>query len=385
MRGAVIAVLVAGPTIWAQSMIDPARVPRRLLDIAPQPGDQPLHCNIVPMKPALDMSFRFQTGYDIQIPMQQYLGPDHFWAILTRVTPENSSPVWLAARVRLPDVPLTTVVTDTFGGFLVGAGKYKVDWALYDDEGRVCRKQWKIEAKLGFGERHVQAGIPPHTVSDFSGSNLPQSPPPPADAPPFRLTILLHAAPLSPRRMHLRMNDRVLLLSTLSALVERVQATSIRLAVFNFDKQKVIYKNDDFDLHAMGQVNEALNRLELETVDVQTLGNPQGHIDLLESLIGRETEASTRPHAVVFLGPAARYGETPLVLERPAGGIRFFYFQYRPFFGPPRQMAPDIISKAVSYLKGRVFQIYTPGQFADAIRDLQGIRREPAANAAARN
>jgi len=386
MRGALIAVLVAVPAVWAQSIIDPARVPSKLRDVAPQPGDQTLRCNIVPMKPALDMSFRFQTGYDIQVPMQQYLGAGHFWAILTRVTPQNGSPVWLAARVRLPDVPLTTVVTDTFGGFLVGAGKYQVDWALFDDEGRVCKKQWKIEAKLGFGERHVQAGIPPHTVSDFSGSGLRRSPPPSVDAPPFRLTILLHAAPLSPRRMHFRVNDRVLLLSTLSALVERAQATSIRLAVFNFDKQRVIYKNEDFDLLAMGQVNEALNRLELETVDVQTLENPQGHLDLLESLIGRETEASMRPDAVVFLGPAARYGETPLVLERPAERIRFFYFQYRPFFGPPRQMTPDIISKAVSYLKGRVFQIYTPGQFADAIRDLQGMRREPsAAKTATRN
>jgi hypothetical protein len=374
MRCALIAALMAASGVWAQSVIDPSRLPSRLLDLAPQAGDQLLHCDITQLKPALDMSFRFQTGYDIRVPMQQYLGEGHGWAILTRVTPENGSPVWLAARVRLPDVPLTTVVTDTFGGFLVGAGRYKVDWALYDDEGRVCRKQWKIEAKLGFGDRHVEAGIPPHTVSDFSGSGLPHRPPPPADAPPFRLTILLHAAPLSPRRMHIRLNDRVVLLSTLSSLVERVPATSVRLAVFNLDKQRVIYSNPDFKLQAMGQVGQALNQLELETVDVQTLANPRGHLDLLESLIGGETGSSSRPDAVVFLGPAARYEETPLALERPAEAMRFFYFQYRPFFGRPRQMPPDIISKAVSSLKGRVFQIYTPGQFANAIRDLQAMR-----------
>jgi hypothetical protein len=377
MRGALIAVVWASTGLWAQSVIDPARIPPHLLNIGPQPEDRPLHCDIAPVKPALDMSFRFQAGYDIRVPMQQYFGPGHGWAILTRVTPENGRPVWLAARVRLPDVPLTTVVTDTFGGFLVGAGKYKVDWALYDDEGRVCRRQWKIEAKLGFGERHVEAGIPPHTVSDFAGSGLPRRPPLPPDAPPFRLTILLHAAPLSPRRMHFRASDRVMLLSTLSALVERAPATSIRLAVFNLDKQRVIYSNGDFRLPAMGQVNEALNRLELETVDVQTLGNPQGHLDLLESLIGREAGSPNPPDAVVFLGPAARYEEARLALDRPPDGTRFFYFQCWPWFplAQPRRAAPDLIAKAVASLKGRVFQIYTPGQFADAIRDLDAVRR----------
>lgn len=383
MRGALIAVVLISPGgvfsppwLRAQSAIDPARIPPHL-DLGPQPGDQRLHCDIEPIKPVLDMSFRFQTGYDIRVPMQQYLGPGHVLEIVTRVTPEKGKPEWLVAGVRLPDVPLTTVVTDTFGGFLVGAGRYKVDWALYDDEGRVCRKQWKIEAKLGFGERHVDPGIPSNTVSDFAGSGLPRRRPLPADAPPFRLTIFLHAAPLSPRRMHFRASDRVLLLSTLSALVERAPATSVRLAVFNLDKQRTIYSNDDFRLQAMEQVSEALNRLELETVDVQTLRNRQGHVDLLESLIGQEAGSPNRPDAVVFLGPAARYEESHLDLDAAAEGIRFFFFQCRPWFpvGQPPHPAPDLLAKAVARLKGRVFPIYTPGQFANAIRELDAVRR----------
>jgi hypothetical protein len=377
MRGAPFALLIATPALWGQNAIDPARLTPQLRELGKQAGDQPLHCDVTPMKPVLDFAFRFQTGYDIAVPMQQYLGPGHGWLIVNRITPENGAPVWLAARVRLPDVPLTTVVTDTFGGFMVGAGKYKIDWALYDDEGRVCRKEWKIEAKLNFGERHVEPAIPAHTVSDFSGSGLPPRAAPPADAPPFRLTVLLHAAPASPRRMHFRVNDRLLLLSTLSALMERVQATNVRLAVFNFDKQKVIYSSDDFTLQTMGDVNGALNRLELETVDVQTLQNPLGHVDLLESLIAGETGAAKPPDAVVFLGPAARYVDKlpPSAFGGAPQGMRIFYFQYRPFIRPSRPMLPDSISNAVSGLKGRVFQIYSPGQFANAIRELERLRR----------
>jgi hypothetical protein len=377
MRGALIAGLIIAPTMLAQTIIDPARLPTALREFEAQPSDRALRCQVTPMHPGLDFSFRFQTGYSVAVPMQQYFGPAHGWAIVTRVTPENGPPVYLGARVRLPDVPVTTVVTDTFGGFLVGPGKYKVEWALYDDEGRVCRKQWKIEAKLKFGERHVKPSIPPHIVADFGGNGLPQTPAPPLDAPPFRLTVLLHAAPISPRRMHLRANDRILLVSTLSALLDRAQATSVRLAVFNFDKQRVIYSNEDFKLKSMGEVNQALNRLELDTVDVQTLQRPLGYIDLLASLIGNETAAAKPSDAVVFLGPAARYiDKLPLSsLDTPPEGMRFYYFQYRPFAAGARPTMPDSIAVALSSLKGRVIQIYSPGQFADAIRELERVAK----------
>ena len=377
MRGALIAGLILAPGMWAQSVINPDRLPTSVRELAPHPGDRLLRCEVTPMKPSLDFNFRFQTGYSVGVPMMQYFGPGHGWLIVTSVTPENGTPVWLGARVRLPDVPLTTVVSDTFGGFLVGAGRYKVDWALFDDEGRVCRKQWKIEAKLSFGERHVTPLIPAHVVADFGGAGLPPLPPRPADAPPFRLTVLLHAAPASPRRLHMRVYDRILLLSTLSALLERGQPTSVRLEVFNFDKQRVIYGNDDFRLESMGQVAQALNALELETVDVKTLQNATGATDLLESLIDKETAASTPSDAVVFLGPAARYIEkrraSPIEGAPP---MRFYYFQYRTFpGGPPQPMFPDIISSALASLKGRVFQIYSPGQFADAIRELERLAK----------
>ncbi len=378
--GALIAGLIFAPGMMAQALIDPDRLPSALREFARQPEDRPLRCEVTPFNPTLDFSFRFQVGFTIGVPMEQYLGPGHAWAFITRVTPEHGTPIYLAARVRLPDVPITTVTTDTFGGFLVGPGRYKVEWVLYDDEGRVCRKQWKIEAKLKHGDHHVEPGIPRNTVSDFAGDGLPPTPAPAPGAPPFRLTVLLHAAPFSPRRLHLRANDRILLMSTLSALVERAQATSVRLAVFNLDKQRVIYANEDFTLKSMGDVAQALNRLELDTVDVQTLQNARGHIDLLESLIGQEIASPKPADAIVFLGPAARYIDklSPSALPARLEGLRFYYFQYRPFAAGARPMLPDSISNALSSLKGHIYQIYTPGQFANAIHDLSVVQASAA-------
>lgn len=381
MRWALIAgILVAANGMRAQSLIEPDRLPTNLRQLGAEASDQPLRCEITPLKPGLDYMFRFQTGYSIATPMAQYFGAGHGWAILTRVTPEGGKPVWLAARVRLPDVPLTTVVTETFGGFLVGPGKYQVDWAMWDDEGRVCRHHWKIDARLTFGERHVQLAIPPHTVADLSGAGLPPEPPGAPGAAPFHLTVLLHAAPLSPGRMHIRTTDRILLISTLSGLMERVQPTTLRLAVFNLDKQRVIYSNGDFHRGQISAVYQALNQLELETVNVQVLQNPRGAADLLTSLVAGETAAQPVADAVVFLGPSSRYlDKLPAsALPSPLEGMRFFYLQYRPFAGQLRAMLPDAISSATANMKGRIIQIFNPGQFADAIREIQRLRAAPA-------
>jgi hypothetical protein len=296
--------------------------------------------------------------------------------IVTRVTPAVGKPAYLLARVRLPTVPPNKVKTDTFGGFLVGAGRYHVEWAMYDDQDRVCRKEWNIEAKLKRSERNVKLDIPAGAVSDFSGRGLnlqsrargSEDPAP----PPFRLTILLHAAPVSPRRTQLRINDRNLLMSTLASLAGGVPAVSVRLEVFNLDKQRVLFSQDDFKLDSLGRVSQALNDMELGAIDYRTLQNPTGHVDLLSDLINGELASPKPSDAVVFLGPASRYLDKvpfPLV-DATSAKLRFFYFQYRPLRmrGP---MLPDSISNAIGRVKGRLIHITSPADFANAIVQLE--------------
>lgn len=378
MRGALIAGLVVTQGMWAQALIDGSRIPANLRNFTPDPQEERLRCDVTPVKPSLDFGFRFQTGYNVAVPMSQYAGAKHGWATVTRVTPEHGAPAYLSSRVFLPDVPVTKITTHTFGGFLVGPGKYRVDWVMIDDRERVCRKSWTIEAKLTRSERQVEPAIPPDSVRDFGVTMASRRSEPTApDAPPFRLTVLLHAAPATPRRIHMRANDRILLLSTLSALVERAHATSVRVAVFNLEKQRVLYRRDDFRLRMIGDVSRALNRLELDTIDVQTLQNRHGHIGLLESLIAEETTATQPADAVVFLGPAARFLDKPpsKTIQAPPEGMRFYYFQYRPFASGMQPVLPDSIAGTLAGLKGRVFHIYSPKEFASAISELDKLRR----------
>ncbi|HEV2448548.1 MAG TPA: hypothetical protein VGS58_21595 [Candidatus Sulfopaludibacter sp.] len=369
--------IVLSAAAWAQSIVAPGAIPRAMSRFEPRPDDRPLACAVTPFGPALNFSFRMQAGYVVRVPMSQYFGPRHVWFIVVRLTPEggDGKPVFLASRVRLPDVPRTKMEVEIGGGYLLGEGSYQARWMMLDDQGRVCRKEWRIESRLRKAESKARVAMSPYSVAAFSLTGSDAGSRARDDAAPFSVTILMHAAPLFPRRTHFRATDRMLLLGSLAALLERLPARSVRLVVFNLDQQKELYRRDGFTLAAMDQIGQAMNDLELNAVDYHVLQNPRGHVDLLADLVNREIRASPPSGAVLFFGPAARFEDKPprAALERQAAVPRFFYFEYRPFFRRAGPVLPDSISLTVAELKGRTLIIRNPAEFANAIDQIERL------------
>jgi len=374
-RAIAVAAMLAGGAgaAAAQVIVRAERLPERLRTFEWRPDDQPLRCSVSAIRPALNYGFRFQTGYVVKVPMEQYRGKGHGWTILMRVTPEKGgAPVYFLNRYALPDVPRTSNEVEVGGGFLTGEGRYRVAWKLYDETGRVCRNDWTIEAKRKHGDSKVKLAIAPAAIDSLSSwtaakAGLKD------DAAPIRLTILMHAAATSPRRTRMYARDRLLLLSTLSSVLERVPTTSVRLVVFNLDQQKEIYRRDDFRPEQFNDVGQSIAELELGLVDYHVLQNRKGHVDLLADLVKQEVAAPEPADVVLFLGPLARQIDSmpEKLLEKPAGGApRFFYFQYRPY-ARAQATLPDVITSAVSRLKGRTLIIHTPGEFAKGIAEVE--------------
>jgi hypothetical protein len=372
MRSILFALLVAVPGASAQVLMDPARAPAAFKSLEPKPGEPPLRCEVTPLRPALNFGFRFQAGYVVRVPMDQYSGPRHRWGIIAQITPEGGSPIYIGSRMRLPDIPKTKQEMEVGGGYLLGEGRYYVRFVLFDEVGRACRKEWSVDAKLHHGEHSVRLAMPARTVSDLA---LHGAPPGPGrdDAPPFRLTILMNAAPISPRRTRLGGRDRMLLLGTVSSLLERLPASTVRLVVFNLDQQRELYRQDDFAPAALDQVGQALNELELGLVDYKVLQNRRGHVDLLAELVNRELSAPQPSDVVLFLGPLSRFlDKVPeSAVDKPEGPApRFFYLQYRSPFRM-ESVLPDSINRAVSKLRGKTVVIRSPGDFAKAIEQVE--------------
>ena len=380
MRWLLLAILLPAAG-WAQSTVDPNTIPRLMNRFEPRTGEGQLACSVTPYGPALNFGFRLQAGYIVRIPMSQFTGPRHGWVILARVTPAGGDrkPVFLAMRTRLPDVPRTKAEVDIPGTYLLGEGSYDVRWMMLDDQGRVCRKSWRVEARLKRGERYARVAMRPYAIEPFSLLGSAGGPPAPDDRAPFRVTILMHAAPMFPRRTHFRASDRMLLIGSLAALLERLPARSVRLTVFNLDQQKELYRRDEFSLPDIDQVAQAMNDLELNAVDYRLLQKPTGHTDLLADLVNREAHAEKPSDAVVFLGPPTWHiDKLPHgAVEKPAGAPRFFYFQYRPFRRHDPSALPDTLAQTVSSLKGKISIIRTPADFAKAIDQLEKSAAQP--------
>lgn len=122
-----------------------------------------LQCEFKPVRPALDFTFRFHTGYRIEVPLSQFQGARHTGNIVLRVTPDRGVPEHLSDSFAVPDTP-EAVEAQISGDFVVGEGNYRVDVVVEDDLHRVCRSQWRIRAKRTGVERNISLAIPPLTV-----------------------------------------------------------------------------------------------------------------------------------------------------------------------------------------------------------------------------
>lgn len=415
----VLLALVLSPLIGAQTLTTAEEIRRALAQVPADETDPWLDCAVAPIKPVLSFGLRLQAGYVFRFPLRQFPGPGHSLTVLTTVTPEGSrEPVHLIDHLALPAIPRTDMDGESGGGFFVGEGRYHVNWLLFDDQGRKCMTSWGIDARLDRAGRAVKLVMPPDSVTEISLGAGPVRRPDPV--PPKRLTILLDAAPLTFGRSATSMissSDQVMLLGALSALLERVPASSVRLVVFNLEQQKELLRRDGFTLQSIDEVARTLNQLKLGKVDVQVLASRTGHVDLLAGLINGELRADPPPDVVIFLGPRERFHDrvSAKALQPHSGAApRFLYLAchaprlvqggvvgdqgsdiasgmlldvtpawdgvkdnptsrkpVRALIPDSPERLPDTVSLAVGTLKGKTLDIDSPSQFAQAIQVIE--------------
>ncbi len=390
MRRAAVILLLPCASLLAQVTMDERRLGPARAALEDEKAAQTLHCSVSPIHPQLNYSFRFQAGYVVTIPMNQFEGAGHRWWMVTRITPDEGDgrPVYLMSGFALPAIPPTKVELQVGGGYLLGEGGYRVRHLFLDEAGRTCRHDWHVEVHRGRGEGKVRVAMPPGSVLDVSlRGRRARSAVTPDDARPIRLTILLHTAPMFPRRTRLRTGDILTLLASVTSVLERVPAVNVRLVAFNLDQQRELYRKDGFGLSDLPAVANAMTRVELGLVDAKVLQNRRGTVETLAGLVNAELAAEPSPDTVVFLGPPSRFSDkpSPEVLDRAAAGPQFLFFQLAPpirlgrggrgLLDPSMPMAEptlaDSIRHAVSRLGGKTITIHTPGDLAKAIDRLE--------------
>ena len=358
-----------------------------------------LRCQVHPIRPALTYHLQLQAGYVIDVPLNQFGGPGHSLNLLLRITPLEHQPVYMQMAGPVSYTPLNNVDAEVRGSFVVGEGSYAAETLVRDDSGRACYSQWRFQAKLAGSERDLKVSTPAGAVREVDAPALAAEPA--VNGPRIsRLTILVDAAAQSPRAAMLNPETIRTLTDSVSSLLTELPANSVKLVVFNLDKQVVLLSREPFAARDLPEMTRAFEQLQLAVVDYKTLQSRQ-RADVLSDLVVKELHSPAPASAVIVLGPRARWPMDPaLEAALPHSGVApWFYLRYqmgwhaarvmgRGSSGPPQPMGrglpsvadpgmgtipmgpmqpADNIEELVHRLNGVTLEVRTPHEFADAI------------------
>jgi len=337
---------------------------------------QDLHCTVSPFKPALGFDLRLHAGYEVSIPLRELAGSGNLLTIIFRVTREDQygEQTYFSQRLRAPAIEEDAKGDAYFqGSFDVGEGKYHVDWLMRDGAERVCSSYWDVDATLSSKDREVSLVLPPGVVEPTEVENFKEEPPVERaqGEPLLNLKVLINFAPQNSNSVVLQPMDTNALVSILRSISRESRIGKFSLIAFNLQEQRIVYRQDNADRIDFPALGEALQSLNLGTVDLKRLGQRHGDTAFLTELIRRETISEHRPDAIVFAGPKAMLDANiePEALKG-LGALDYpvFYMNYilQPHVTPWR----DTIGYAVKFFKGAEFTISRPRDLWFAVNDM---------------
>jgi hypothetical protein len=335
-----------------------------------------LPCRVTPIKPALGFDLRLHTGYEVSIPLKELAGPENLLTILFRVTSEDrrDETVYFTQRVLVPLIePEASGDAYLQGAFDVGEGRYHVDWLMRDRSERVCSHYWDVDTALTSKDREISLALPPGFVGATEFEQFKEEPPVQRvqGEPLLNVKVLLNFAPQNAHSPVLQPLDTGALVSILRGISREPRFGKFSLVAFNLQEQRVICRQENADRIDFPALGEALQSLNLGTVDLKRLSEKHGDTQFLAELIRQEVGLEQRPDALVFAGPKAILEENVARQTlQELGDLDYpvFYMNYnlQPYNNPWR----DTIGTAVKFLRGTEFTISRPRDLWFAISEM---------------
>ena len=136
----------------------------------------------------------------------------------------------------------------------------------------------------------------------------------------------------------------------------------------------MVYRQEDVDRIDFPALGDALNSLNLGTIDLKRLSEKHGDTDFLAELVRREVVPAPddHPDAVVFAGPKVLLDAnvSQEALKEAAGDLSFpvFYMNYNLY--PQNVPWKDAISRTVRFFKGYEYTISRPRDLWVAVSEM---------------
>jgi len=333
-----------------------------------------LPCTVTPDKPHVGFDLKFHTGYEVSIPLKELAGPENTLTMLFRVTPQNGKddPAYFTQKYSVPAIE-EDAKGDAYlqGTFDVGEGKYHVDWLMRDRSERVCSFYWDSEASLPAKESQLALEIAPATVQAADKEPFREEPPVERAAEqPLNVKVMVNFAPQNSQSATLQPLDVNALVSILRSIAREPRIAKFSIVAFNMQERRVIYRQENTSRIDFPALGDALNSLNLGTVDLKRLSQKNGETDFLANLITEEMKKD-QPDAVIFASPKvmldANVSQDSL---KQIGEVDYpvFYMNYN--LNPQANPWRDAIGNAVKKLKGFEYTISRPRDLGTAWTDI---------------
>jgi hypothetical protein len=326
-----------------------------------------LPCTVTPIKPTLGFDLRFHAGYEVSIPLRDLAGSEDLLTMIFRVTPSEhkDDPVYFSQRLSVPAIEEGAKGNAYLqGAFDLGQGSYHVDFLMRDRSERVCAFYWDAEAELPPKDGQLVLMMAPQTVQAAEQEPFKDEPPIEKDAEsgPLNVKVIINFAPQNSRSATLQPLDTNALVSILKSIAREPRIRKFSIVAFNMQEQRVVYRQENTDQVNFPALGEALNSLNLGTVDLKRLSQKHGETEFLTSLLTDEVNnAKDHPDAVIFAGPKVMLedGAPQESLSQLADvdyPVFYMNFNTNPQANPWR----DAIGNAVKRLKGYEYTISRP-------------------------
>ena len=378
----------------AQTLLNDGTEPVRLL-----PGDAAildshdsrtdLPCKARPIKPELGFDLGMHSGYEVTVPLADLAGSGNRLVALFRVTPEGHADraVYMSQKWSVPTIPRDAKGSAALeGAFLLGEGRYQVDWLMRDMDDRYCSARWQITAEPRVKEKPIELRMAPGTIAPkpvepfYNEAPLPKD-----DGRALKVLVLLHVASgFGMFKSHAGDTDAVL--SILRGIAREPRINQYSIVAFNLERSEILFRSDNHSEIDFKGLGETVKPNHLATVDVRTLGQKDADIQFLHELLAAET-ARSRPDALIFVGQksAAFFGVRGVFKQADAPAYPVFYLNYdaEPTTNPWR----DLIGSVVRLWNGVEYRINKPRDLFAAWNDVMFriSTQDPAAGATARS
>ncbi len=324
-----------------------------------------LPCSVTPIKPVLGFDLRFHSGYEVMVPLKELAGNEDLLTMIFRVTPsrQKDSPVYFSQRMSVPRIEENAEGKAYLqGNFELGEGAYHIDWLMRDRSERVCSSYWDIEAAVPPKDGQVDLPIPPDTLQASDQEPFRDEPPIARNETdgPLNVKVMINFAPQRSLSATLQPLDTSALISILRRISREPRICKFSIVAFNMQAKRVIYRQENSEQINFPALGEALNSLNLGTVNFKQLGQKHADTDFLTTLITEEM-TNDHPDAVIFAGPKVMLDEKlPQESLNQVANISYPVFYMNYILNPQANPWRDAIGNAVKHFKGYEYTISRP-------------------------